>query len=758
MNQSDPDPPTLLLSTRTRRVCLLVIGSLLVRGAALLCVVCGFLVARGAEGAPVPEVRSVESIAKQTRQSLAVISHYGRDGEEDGVGSGFVISADGLIATCLHVIDEARPIAVQLADGSQHKVVAVQAWDRKLDLAILRIDAENLVPLELGDSAELNQGAPVVAMGNPLGLEYSVVNGVVSARRDFDGVEMIQLAIPIEPGNSGGPLLDMQGRVHGVLNMKSLLSPNLGFALPINLLKPLIEKPNPVPMDRWLTIGALNPKLWTPHMGARWTQRGGRIRVEGLGTGFGGRALCLAEEAPKGKPFEVAVTVRLDDEAGAAGLTFQSDGDQKHYGFYPSAGRLRLTRFDGPSVYSWKILDEVESPYYRSGDWNRLKVRVDDDGIHCYVNNQLLIHSEDAGLSGGRVGLAKFRNTRATFRQFAFGERLEDPGMPEASVIAGLEEHLDAGDQASDSMLLKQLGEHPLASRQILAERARRLEQRAAGLRGLAVRVHRESVARDLVQELGQPEEEGDLLRAALLVSKLDDPDLDVAFYIGQVDQMASELRGRLPVGGNSEASLEALIRYLFEENGFHGSRTDYYNRANSYLNNVIDDREGLPITLSVLFLELASRVGIGKVSGVSLPGHFVVRHESASGGDRLIDVFEGGKTLGRGEADRMVLGAVGRPLDEQDLRAASKKEIIRRILRNLSGIAQSEESGSDALRYVDLIVALSPTSAVERLDRAMLRIRNGDSSGAKEDLRWILEQQPDGFNLDRVSDLYHSL
>ena len=123
-----------------------------------------------------------------------------------------------------------------------------------------------------------------------------------------------------------------------------------------------------------------------------------------------------------------------------------------------------------------------------------------------------------------------------------------------------------------------------------------------------------------------------------------------------------------------------------------------------------------------------------------------------------MIDVFEGGKTLGRGEADRMVLGAVGRPLDEQDLRAASKKEIIRRILRNLSGIAQSEESGSDALRYVDLIVALSPTSAVERLDRAMLRIRNGDSSGAKEDLRWILEQQPDGFNLDRVSDLYHSL
>ena len=756
MNQSDPDHPFLRLATQRRWMVFLV--SSIVRGAAVLCLACVFLVAKHAGGAPAPEVRSVESIAKQTRQSLAVISHYGRDGEEDGVGSGFVISADGLIATCLHVIDEARPIAVQLADGSRHKVVAVQAWDRKLDLAIIRIDAVDLVPLVLGDSAELNQGAPVVAMGNPLGLEYSVVNGVVSARRDFDGVEMIQLAIPIEPGNSGGPLLDMQGRVHGVLNMKSLLSPNLGFALPINLLKPLIEKPNPVPMDRWLTIGALNPKLWTPHMGARWTQRGGRIRVEGLGSGFGGRALCLAEGAPTGKAFELAVTVRLDDEAGAAGLTFQSDGDQKHYGFYPSAGQLRLTRFDGPSVYSWKILAEVESTHYRPGDWNRLKVRVDEDGIHCYVNDQLVIHSEDTGLSEGRVGLAKFRNTRATFRQFAFGERLEDPGMPEASVIAGLENQLDSIDQPSDSMLLKQLGEHPLAARQILADRARRLEQRAVELRGLAVRVHRESVARDLVQEMGHPEERVNLLRAALLVSKLDDPDLDVAFYMGQVDQMASELKLRLPVGGDSEAALEALIRYLFQENGFHGSRTDYYNRANSYLNNVIDDREGLPITLSVLFIELASRVGIENVSGVSLPGHFVVKHEAASGEDRLIDVYEAGKTLSREEADRMALSSVGRPLEDQDLRAASKNEIIRRILRNLSGIAQSEESGSDALRYVDLIVALSPASAVERLDRAMLRIRNGDTSGAKEDLRWILEEQPDGFNLDRVSDLYHSL
>ena len=79
-------------------------------------------------------------------------------------------------------------------------------------------------------------------------------------------------------------------------------------------------------------------------------------------------------------------------------------------------------------------------------------------------------------------------------------------------------------------------------------------------------------------------------------------------------------------------------------------------------------------------------------------------------------------------------------------------------MLRNLSGIARNTESGLDSLRYLDLLVALSPESPVERLDRAVLRIRNGDTPGAKEDLLWILEREPEGFNLERISDLYRTL
>ncbi|GIT38432.1 MAG: hypothetical protein Ct9H300mP7_3530 [Verrucomicrobiota bacterium] len=134
-------------------------------------------------------------------------------------------------------------------------------------------------------------------MGTPHGLDFSFVQGVVSARRTLDGVEMIQLAVPIEPGNSGGPMLDLNGRVHGVITMKSLVTENLGFAVPANLLKPLLEKPNPVPIERWMTIGMLNPKEWTPVFGGHWRRKGGSIHVS-HGEKVSVAAHCVSRRAP----------------------------------------------------------------------------------------------------------------------------------------------------------------------------------------------------------------------------------------------------------------------------------------------------------------------------------------------------------------------------------------------------------------------------------------------------------------------------
>lgn len=701
--------------------------------------------------------QSVEELARAARDSVVVVMHSGRDGGQEGLGSGFVVGADGLIATSLHVIGEARPIAVRLANGQRYEATEVYAWDRKLDLAIVRIEADNLLALPLGDSDALKQGAAVVAMGNPMGLAHSIVQGVVSARRDFDGIEMIQLAIPIEEGNSGGPLLDMRGKVQGILTMKSLLTANLGFALPVNALKSMLDRPNSIPMSRWLTLGALNAAEWKPIMGSRWSQRGGRIEVRGRGSGFGGRAVCLSMQPAPEPPYELAVAVRLNDEAGAAGLVFESDGSDKHYGFYPSAGQLRLTRFDGPNVFSWTILKQVSSPHYRPGEWNWLKVRVEKENLQCFVNGHLVAESADPVLRKGSVGLAKFRDTQALFKGFAVGEKLKIPEL--AQSFPEIDSLLTQWGGAADfhGELMEKLVSQSESSRQALLTKARSLEEQAERMREFASRVHLRSVQDALSRLFAEPEEKIDLFYATLLISKLDNPELEIEPYQRQLDRLASEVSGTIAADSKDRVKLERLIEYLFVENGFHGSRTDYYNKANSYMNDVMDDREGLPITLSVLFLELAQRIGLRPVSGAALPKHFMVKFSPEDGEDHWVDVFDGGKILNRSEVNSMLLETAGVPLRPDLLKPAGKRDIVIRILHNLLNVARETDPGA-ALRYLELIVALAPENAVERLNRAVMRIQTGDRAGARNDLKWILEKEPGELDLERVRELYQSI
>ena len=168
------------------------------------------------------------------------------------------------------------------ADGRELTVTEVHATDKTQDVAIIKVEDESLVPLPLGDPGTLRQGQPIFCSRKSSRLEHSVVTGVVSGFRDQDvGPAMIQLAIPIERGNSGGPLLDMQGNVHGLLTLKSLVTDNLGYAVRVNALRDLMKDPHPIPMHRWLTIGTLNPRLWEPQgvrrqlATSRWSDHGG---------------------------------------------------------------------------------------------------------------------------------------------------------------------------------------------------------------------------------------------------------------------------------------------------------------------------------------------------------------------------------------------------------------------------------------------------------------------------------------------------
>ncbi|HRJ11301.1 MAG TPA: transglutaminase-like domain-containing protein, partial [Prosthecobacter sp.] len=273
--------------------------------------------------------------------------------------------------------------------------------------------------------------------------------------------------------------------------------------------------------------------------------------------------------------------------------------------------------------------------------------------------------------------------------------------------------------------------------------RRRELERQAAALRDLEKDLHRRAVTRDLLAELAKPEDKADLMRATLLLARHDNPEIEIRHYMQAFTRMVDELRHDPAIAKGTLPAIARLNEYLFEQGGFHGSRHDYESRSNSYMNEVLDDREGLPITLSVLYLELASRLGIPHVFGAPLPGKFMVAYRDGPEGElKLLDVFERGKTLTVEEA-ALQLTRTGE-LDESFLQPATKKSIILRMLRNLLGGALDDESSvKESLPYLDLLLSIDPQAAVERLTRARMNQRLGHKDAAARDVEWLMENFP---------------
>ena len=714
---------------------------------------------------PTSDLPTVQEVAESVKPSIVEISVSGRDGKNRGVGTGFVISDDGLIATNLHVIGDARAFTIKTSDEKELTVKTIHASDRAMDLAIIRVEEQNLPALPLGDVSQLKQGTPIVVMGNPHGLKNSVVSGVNSGFREIEGRQMIQLAIPIEPGNSGGPVLDRSGTVYGVVTMKSTVTQNLGFAVTIDLLKSLLDKPNPIPYDKWLTIGALNAELWTQVFGARWQQRGSKVVVSGQGAGFGGRSLCLSNKELPELPYEVAVTVRLDDESGAAGLAVFSDGQDKHYGFYPTNNKMRLTFFDGSSVYSWKVLYDQPSDAYRSGDWNQLKVRVEEDRIKCFLNDKLVVEHESPELSGGKVGLVKFRQTEADFRGFTLAREIPST-RPDNQTIdnltAALKELSELRHLTGDE--LDPLSDSPETTRELIDDEVAKLETRIKELQQIAAAVKVKSIARQITEQLNHfdkrqsqyladPEQNQrphfDLLQASLTIALVDEEAFSVPAYLEYIDQEVTTIQGTLPDDATPADRLKALKKYMFTDNGYHGSRFDYYHQANSYMNRVIDDREGIPITLSMLFMELGKRLGLD-IKGIGIPGHFIVAHFD-NDDVQYIDAYSEATTLTLDEVK--ALATNGRPGQFHDdyLEPVDHVAILTRMLNNLLGLAQDKQDKQAMLRYAQLQMAVNPENVQARGMRAILYFETGRHAAAIADLDWFLDEQPPEIDIEQI-------
>ncbi len=722
---------------------------------------------------------SFEELAKQVRPSLVLVRCQDRTGVEFGQGAGFVVGANGLIATARHTIGDGREITVEFPDGTVKPVVEVHASTNSADICVIRVEATGLSPLAVSADDEPAQGREVAALGHPRGDRNVMATGMVSGHQEIDGVRAVRLAMPIQPGNSGGPVVDRSGEVVGIVTLKSIVEDNVGYAVPGKLLRDLLDHPNPIPIERWRTIGALDPRQWTTVFGAGWKQRAGKIVVDGQSSAFGGRTLCLSQAELPPRPFDLSALIKLDDERGAAGLVFHSDGRDRHYGFYPSAGNLRLTRFSGPDVNSWTVLFDEPVDAYRSGEWNLLLVRFLEDRFECYVNGQKVVESTDNQLPIGKVGMASFRGTKAEFRRFSYGANLlpTPPSADQAALLQRVVTEIQPGRPAAPSTIDSLL---PIQNHvgEFMEREAKAMEQRARMLRTLAADVTAEKTRRELGEELGllqgnSPEASPtskeatqppvvartpDLLRSALLLAKIDNPDIDVDAYVKRVDVMAEDVKAMLKPDANEKDRISKLDEYLFQDLGLRGSRFEYDNRSNSFLNEVIDDREGLPITLSVLYMELARRLDLNVV-GVGLPGHFVVRFEPTDNSlaRETIDVFERGQRLTDSQVS-LILAESGFPDEERFRAAKTALEIVERMASNLLRRAETERIDEDVLRYLETLVMLSPTNVEYRIKRLEMRYRTGRFEMAMEDANWLIRESPPGLNVEMIRELRQTL
>ena len=237
---------------------------------------------------------------------------------------------------------------------------------------------------------------------------------------------------------------------------------------------------------------------------------------------------------------------------------------------------------------------------------------------------------------------------------------------------------------------------------------------------------------------VGAPEEEIDLARAALLLAATEYPELSIERELFRVDELAEGVAPRMD-DDSPLYQLNTLSEYLFDELKFAGNHTNYYDPRNSFLNDVIERRLGIPITLSLLYIEVGKRLGV-PLLGIGMPGHFVVRHRDDP--DIFVDPFHGGILLSEEEcAERLKQSTQGAlAWDREYLAPVSSRAFIARMLRNLKVVYLQRRSYERVLATIDRVIALLPQDAVEFRDRGVVNYRLGNYADALEDLYVYVE------------------
>lgn len=244
-----------------------------------------------------------------------------------------------------------------------------------------------------------------------------------------------------------------------------------------------------------------------------------------------------------------------------------------------------------------------------------------------------------------------------------------------------------------------------------------------------------------------------DLAEVSLLLSRDEYPQLDVEAHLAELRGMAHEARQHMH--GSPAAQLRGLCRYLFHDLGFRGNVQDYYDPRNSYLNEVLERRLGIPITLSVTAMAVAARAGL-HVAGVGLPGHFVAKLVAEDGTEQIFDPFHGGRLLTAEACELLVQQAAGIDFhaSAQTLQPAPAGLIVQRMLNNLKGIYLQGSDFRRAVRVIERLRQLSPDDPLQVRDHGAALLQAGEPGPAIDLLQEYLEVLPQAGDAEAVGKL----
>ena len=252
-------------------------------------------------------------------------------------------------------------------------------------------------------------------------------------------------------------------------------------------------------------------------------------------------------------------------------------------------------------------------------------------------------------------------------------------------------------------------------------------------------------------------DEKIDLIRAALVIARTQYPDLEIETYATRVEQLARRVAALVPQP-EPRIARAALNHVLFDGMNLRGNCEDYYDPRNSFLNDVLDRGLGIPITLSIVYMEVARRVGFS-LSGVGMPGHFLLKYYD-DGREKLIDCFNRGDLLSRQDCqtrlDEIYSGEM--TLRPEFLHPISRRQILTRMLNNLKTVYLSARNFRKALPLADLILVIHPQSPEDIKQRALLRYSMNLHSLAAEDLDEYLRISPKASDADEIRQMALSI